>query len=324
MKCVVWDLDDTLWKGTLLELDVAPSPMPETLELARALVSRGVLNCVATRNPPSFAGRLAQEPWFSELFVEAEVGWAPKSAAVRTLADRLELSLDTLAYVDDDPFERAGLESALPEVRALSVDELRLALDDLAAATTPEARRRTELYRERKHRAQAEAGFSGSREEFLRKCELRLSLAAAGPDDAERLAELMERTRQYNSSGASWPLERVRARIADPDWLVATVRLTDRFGDYGLVGAAFADRASWTVDSLTISCRVAGRGTLEALVAWLAAEASPSSLNIPVIATERNVPLRLGLRALGLARTGETFSVDPSALPSVPDWLTIE
>jgi FkbH-like protein len=324
VKCVVWDLDDTFWKGTLLEMAALPEPTPTALALARDVAARGILNCVATRNPPSLAAELLAQSWFDELFVEAEVGWAPKSEAVRALADRLELSLDTLVYVDDDPFERAGLESALPEVRALSVDELRSAVDDLAAATTPEARRRTELYRERRQRAEAEAGFSGSREEFLRSCDLRLALAAAGPDDAERLAELMERTRQYNSSGASWPLDRVRARIADPGWLVATVRLTDRFGEYGLVGAAFVDRAAWSVDSLTISCRVAGRGTLEALVAWLAAEAGGSPLQIPVRPTERNVPLRLGLRALGLSRSGEVFQVDPAAAPVAPDWLTIE
>jgi methoxymalonate biosynthesis protein len=324
VKCVVWDLDETLWKGTLLELDSLPSPAPETLDLVRALVSRGVLNCVATRNPPSFAERLEREGWFEELFVEAEVGWAAKSASIERLAERLELSLDTFAYVDEDPFQRAEVSSALPEVRTLSVGELLATLDGAAPARTPEARRRTELYRERKQRAEAESGFGGSREEFLRSCELRLSLAAALPEDAERLAELMERTRQYNSSGADWPLDAVRARIDDPDWLVATVRLADRFGDYGLVGAAFVDRGGWSVHSLTISCRVAGRGALEALVAWLAAEAESSSLQIPVRPTERNVPLRLGLRALGLRRSGEVFHVAPAAAPSAPDWLTVE
>jgi FkbH-like protein len=289
------------------------------------------LNCVATRNPPSVAAELPSTEWFEELFVDAEVGWAPKSDAVQALAERLELSLDTFAYVDEDPFERAEVASALPEVVTLSLAGLRAALDEPAPAPTPEARRRTALYREQKHRAEAEAGFGGPREEFLRSCELRLSIAVAAPGEAGRLAELMERTRQYNSSGAEWPLEQVRERIADPDWLVATVRLADRFGDYGLVGAAFVERTSGTVHSLTVSCRVAGRGAMEALVAWLAAEthpsppeADPSPLRIPVIPTERNVPLRLGLRALGLEREDETFYVDPAATPTAPDWLTVE
>ncbi|MEA2410463.1 MAG: hypothetical protein QOC77_1024 [Thermoleophilaceae bacterium] len=324
MKCVVWDLDDTFWKGTLLEMAALPEPSPAALALARDVAARGILNCVATRNPPSLAPQIEAQPWFEELFVEAEVSWAPKSEAVRSLAERLELSLDSLAYVDEDPFQRAEVESALPEVRGLSLEEMRSALDEVAGATTPEARRRTELYRERKQRAEAEAGFSGSREDFLRSCDLRLSLAAASPGDAERLAELMERTRQYNSSGAEWPLDLVGARISDPGWLVATVRLADRFGHYGLVGAAFVDRAEWSVHSLTISCRVAGRGALEALVAWLAAEAGSSPLQIPVRATERNVPLRLGLRALGLRRSGEVFHVDPAAAPTPPEWLTVE
>jgi FkbH-like protein len=258
------------------------------------------------------------------LFVDAEVGWAPKSDAVQALAERLDLSLDTFAYVDEDPFQRAQVAAALPEVMTLSVADLRAALDAPAPPPTAEARRRTELYREGRQRAAAEAEFGGAREEFLRSCELRLSLSAAALDDAERLAELMERTRQYNSSGVEWPLDEVRARIADPEWLVATVRLADRFGDYGLVGAAFVDRSTWTVNSLTVSCRVAGRGVLEALVAWLAAEARPAALQIPVRPTERNVPLRLGLRALGLRRSDETFHVDPDAVPGPPQWLTVE
>src|SRR4051794_33686636 len=190
-------------------------PQP-ALDLPRRLSAHGILNCVATRNPPSLAEELESQPWFEELFVDAEVGWAPKSDSIRALADRLELGLDTFVYVDQDPFERAQLESVLPEVRALEIDELRAELDSLAPAATPEARRRTALYRERRQRADAEASFAGTREEFLRSCELRVSIAEATAKDAERLAELMQRTRQYNSSGAEWPFDDVRARIADP------------------------------------------------------------------------------------------------------------
>jgi methoxymalonate biosynthesis protein len=296
VKVVVWDLDGTLWKETWLEQTDIPQP---SLELPRLLSARGILNCVATRNPPTLAEELEAQPWFQELFVEAEVGWGPKSDSIRALADRLDLALDSFVYVDDDPFERAQLENALPEVRALDLDELRAELDANGPAATPEARRRTALYRERSRRARAEAAFAGPREEFLRSCELQVSIAHATPDDADRLAELMQRTRQYNSSGAEWPLDDVRARIQDPGWLVATVRVSDRFGDYGLVGAAFVDREEGVVHSLTISCRVAGRGVLEALVEWLAPQVD--SLEIPVRPTERNVPLRLGLRALGIS-----------------------
>ena len=308
MKVVVWDLDGTLWDGTWLEMTSMPLP---SLELPRVASARGILNCVATRNPPSFAEQLEGQAWFRGLFVDAEVGWGPKGDSIRALADRLELGLDTFVYVDEDPFERASLTNELPEVRALELDELRMELDALAPAATPEAQRRTALYRERRQRAEAEASFAGTREEFLRSCELRVTIADAAPDDAARLAELMQRTRQYNSSGADWPLEEVRARIADPGWLVATVRLSDRFGDYGLVGAAFVEREEGVVHSLTISCRVAGRGVLEVLVAWLAPRVG--AMRIPVSPNERNVPLRLGLRALGLRRDGETFHVDPAA-----------
>jgi FkbH-like protein len=304
----VWDLDGTLWEGTWLEMTRMAEP---SLDLPRRLASHGILNCIATRNPPSLAEELEAQPWFAEAFVDAEVGWAPKSDAIRALAARLGLGLDSFVYVDEDPFERAQLESLLPEVRALDIAELSAELDSLAPAATPEARRRTALYRERRERTRAEAAFGGTREEFLRSCELRVSIAAADPGDAERLAELMERTRQYNSSGVEWPLELVRERIADESWLVTTVRLSDRFGDYGLVGAAFVERDEAIVNSLTISCRAAGRGVLEALIGWLAEQVG--SVQIPVIANERNVPLRLGLRALGLRRDGETFHVDPAA-----------
>jgi methoxymalonate biosynthesis protein len=314
VKVVVWDLDETLWDGTWLELPAVPEPRREAIDLARELSARGVLNCVATRNPPSQATELEAEPWFAESFVDAEVGWGPKADSIRALADRLDLGIDTFVYVDQDPFERAQIENALPEVRALDLDELRAELDASAPAATPEARRRTALYRQRRERAHAEAEFTGTCEEFLRSCELRVSIAEAAAEDADRLAELMQRTRQYNSSGAEWPLDEVRARIGDPGWLVATVRLSDRFGDYGLVGAAFVDRGEGVVHSLTISCRAAGRGVLDALIGWLAQQVG--SLRIPVRPNERNVPLRLGLRALGLSRTGETFHVDPAAAPA--------
>ena len=313
MRLAVWDLDETLWPDTALERDAdapLPCPAPDALELVRALRSRGVVNAIATRNPPALRERLLAEPWAAE-FASVRAGWGDKAPAVAAIAEELDIALAETAYVDEDPFLRAGVEHQLPGVRTFAVAELREHLPALPAAVTAEAARRTELYRDEARRREA-AGSSGDREAFLASCGIVLAVGEARPEDADRVAELVERTNQYNSTG--------RHEIGGATVLVGALR--DRFGDYGLVSAAFL-RGS-TVELLLVSCRAAGKGCLEGML-HEAARRVPPPLTIPVLPTERNVPLRLALRALADdVDGGDTPRYTLTHLPPVPAWLTLE
>jgi HAD superfamily phosphatase (TIGR01681 family) len=116
VKCLVWDLDDTVWDGVLLEGD-RPRPRPGVLGVLPALDSRGILQAVASRGERDVAEAYLRELGLLEYFVDLEVGWGAKSDAVRRVARRLNLGLDTFAFIDNDRSERDEVGGALPQVR---------------------------------------------------------------------------------------------------------------------------------------------------------------------------------------------------------------
>jgi methoxymalonate biosynthesis protein len=336
VKCVVWDIDNTLLTGVYLESgDQPPGADPVLTAVLAELGERGILHALASKNPPEAAAHTARVTGWR--FAAAECGWGSKSGALTRIAAALGIAVDALAFVDDDPYERAEVGLALPGVLVLSPEDAAEAAgwpEFSPPVITPEARRRGEMYAERQRRQAAERSFGGSREEFLASAGTRVRIAAATAADVPRLAELAARTRQFNSAagrpGAELTQDWFRRLLAAPDREVVTVRLRDAFGDDGMVGGCVIDRdaGTWAVPLVMMSCRAMGRGVIDALLAWLirhAARAGARRLLIPCVASGRNVPLRLALAAAGF-RVPEPAGQAPAAyqrdlsppLPALP------
>jgi methoxymalonate biosynthesis protein len=346
VKCVIWDLDNTLLSGVYLESGTQPPAAdPAMLAVLRQLRARGIIHAIATKNPAE-AARYAARVTGME-FAAAECGWGRKSDAVRRIIAELGLAADAAAFVDDDLYERAEVSLAVPEALVLSPEDMADAVgwpEFSPATVTAEAGRRGEMYAERRRRQEEARAFAGSRDEFLRYCGTRVTIAPAREEDAPRLHELSVRTHQFNTTGEAVAEAALRALIASPAHEVTAVRVSDRFGDDGLVGACIVDlgggvwghgvrgvpgeaecppeastergQGEWTVTLLMMSCRAMGRGVIEALLAWLARSAARGgahALAVPCLVTPRNVPLRLALAAAGF-RAPET-----PELPSAED-----
>jgi FkbH-like protein len=323
IKCVVWDIDDTLLDGVYLESGEQPPPAnPVLLGVLRELAGRGILQAVASKNPPAAAGYLTELAGLD--FAAVECGWDAKPDALGRIAVVLGLVEAEMAFVDDDMLERAEVAAALPSVLVLTPADAA----DAASwpqfsppVVTAEARRRGQLYTERSRRQAAASQFGGSRADFLRHVGTRVTIAPATAADLPRLHELSVRTHQLNSSGEPLTEGELGNLLASAGPDVTTVRLADDFGDDGLVGAAVLvrdprDQAA-TVPLVMMSCRALGRGTLDALLAWLcraAAAWGAVGLRVPCRLTERNVPFRLALAAAG-------FRAEPG--PPAPDGRVV-
>ena len=337
VKCVVWDIDNTLLDGVYLESgDAPPAANPAMAGALSDLASRGILHAIASKNPPQAAAHAAAMT--GAYFAAVECDWGPKSGALARIAAELAIGTDALAFVDDDPYERAEVGAELPEVLVLAPDEVTGAAgwpEFGAAAVTGEARRRGEMYAARRHRQAAERAFGGSREEFLASAGTEVTVTAATMADVPRLHELAARTRQFNSAGRAVPETELAALITAPDTDVATVTLRDAFGDDGIVGACVTGHdpdGTWTVRLLMMSCRAMGRGVIGALLAWVtrsAARAGAREVAVRCVLTERNVPLRLALTGAGF-RAGREGGEGPGAvfrrgtgapLPALPAWV---
>lgn len=270
VKCLVWDLDDTLWDGVLLEGD-RPRPFPPALRTLRALDERGILHAVASRGDHAAAVSHLAGHGLAGLFCVLEVGWGAKSAAIGRIAGELNISLDAIAFADNDAAERAEVAAALPAVRCYPADrvgELPGLPEFQPAYVTAESRQRRQRYQVELRRAASEREFAGPPQEFLAGLGLVMTIRPAAGDDLARAAELTVRTHQLNTTGQVLSMERLRELAGSARHEVLVAGLADRFGDYGTIGLAVVSHEGGdaVLDLLLMSCRVMSRGVGAALL----------------------------------------------------------
>jgi FkbH-like protein len=292
IKCLVLDLDNTLWGGVIGEAglggievgdDYPGSAYRDFQQAVRVLRDRGILLAVASRNDESEAREaLERHPGMMlrwEDFAATEIHWQDKAASLRRIAESLRIGLDSLAFYDDDPVQRESIRSQLPAVTVIDVPVDPLlrsaslleceAFDSVAA--TEEDRQRAAFYERERQRDQVRRE-SSSLAEFL--TQLRIRATAGNVDSATlpRVAQLINKTNQFNLTARRYTEAEIHAQL-DSGAIGIWLRVTDRFGDYGLVGAAFAlpGRAGeWRIDSFVLSCRILGRQVETALLAEVA------------------------------------------------------
>lgn len=335
VKCVVWDLDETVWEGVLLE-GGAQRLRPGVEQVIRELDRRGVLHSVASRNEHDAAWRRLEEFGLAEFFLHPQIGWNPKSASVAEIARALNIGVDTLAFVDDQAFEREEVGFAHPAV--LTVDAAEAAqLAGLPEFTpksiTEESAGRREMYRAALDRDRAEQDSHGGTEAFLATLGMEFTISRATVEDLQRAEELTVRTNQLNSTGVMYSYEELEQLLDSPEHVLLMASLKDRFGDYGKIGLALAERGdeAWTLKLLLMSCRVMSRGVGTVLLNHVRglAHAEGAALRADFVPTDRNrimyVTYRFaGFNELGEPREGVQTMVDaPGEVPAPPAYLTV-
>ena len=284
VKCLVWDLDNTLWQGTLLEDGEVPLAAG-VREVVETLDARGILQSVASRNDRDLAWARLEALGLADYFLLPQIGWGRKSDAVRRVAERLGFAPGALAFLDDEPAERAEVAFHLPAVRCYSPRQLPglLRRAEFSPATvTADARRRRSMYRAAFAREAERDSYEGPDEAFLRSLELHMRIGRAGDAELARVEELTLRTSQLNATGVHYPAEVLRELCADPGHEVLVATLTDRFGPYGAVGVVLLGTGPdrWHLKLLATSCRVVPVGAGTVLLGWLVDQAARAGVHL--------------------------------------------
>ncbi|MEP3421305.1 MAG: HAD-IIIC family phosphatase [Erythrobacter sp.] len=276
-KCVVFDLDNTLWDGVLLEGDV--TLRPGVKELFEWLDERGILISIASKNAESDALDQLREEGLDHFLLHPQIGWEPKSITVARIASMIDIGTDTLLFVDDNPFERAQVAEAVPSIEAVPETILPDLRDHprLSGGVTPESKNRRAMYQQAAVREQAAEEFSDYHR-FLADCQIVLEIRPDQESDFERIAELVQRTNQLNFSGRKYDRVAITGILSDPDQERFVVVASDRFGSYGTVGFCLASRdgKTITIDDFMLSCRVQGKYVEQALFAYLTEYFAPA------------------------------------------------
>jgi methoxymalonate biosynthesis protein len=307
VKCLVWDLDNTLWQGTLLEDGNVPL-FSGIRDVIAELDSRGILQSVASKNDYDLAWRRLEELGVAEYFVHPQIGWGRKSDSVIQIADQLKFARDTVAFIDDLPSERAEVTFGSPEIRCYPAEQA-ISLADRPEfspdVVTVDARGRRQMYQAGFRRDTERESFAGPDEEFLRSLDLVMTINRAGEDDLSRVEELTLRTSQMNATGVHYSDAALRGLLGDRDHAVLTVTLTDHFGPHGAVGVLLLEyhRSLWHLKLLATSCRVVSFGAGAVILNWLIDQAARTGVHLVADfrPTDRNRMMDIAYRFAGFA-----------------------
>jgi len=305
VKCLIWDLDNTLWRGTLLE-DPEVSLSNQIREVIATLDSRGILQSISSKNDHDHAWECLERLGMAEYFVHPQIGWGRKSDSVIKIAEQLNFAHGTIAFIDDQPAERAEVAFHAPEIRCYPADQA-LALPGLAEfspkVVTDDARQRRKMYQASFRRDAARESFAGPDDEFLRSLELVMTIKRADAEDLSRVEELTLRTSQMNATGIHYSDETLRGLLTDPDHDVLTVALSDRFGPHGAVGVILLEYHPeiWHLKLLATSCRVVTFGAGSVLLNWLIDQAARAGTHLAADfrRTKRNRMMDIAYRFAG-------------------------
>lgn len=276
-KCVVWDLDNTLWDGTLLESDTV-TLKPGIPEILAALDARGILNSIASKNNHEDAIGKLREFGLEDYFLYPEINWNAKSTSIASIQKNLNLGIDTFVFLDDQAFEREEVAAAHPQVACLDASRYTdlLTLPPLNPRfLTDDSARRRKMYRDDIRRKEAEDTFKGTPEKFLSTLDMVFTITRAREEDLKRAEELTIRTHQLNSTGVTYDYDELDAFRTSDRHRLYVAELTDKYGPYGKIGLAMAEigETHWHLKLLLMSCRVMSRGVGGTLLTHIMREA---------------------------------------------------
>lgn len=312
-KVLAIDCDNTLWGGVVGEVgldgidlgtDAAGRHYRELQQWILSQQKSGILVVIVSRNEEhdvwSVFDRHPEMILKREQITAHRINWAPKSENLRSLAEQLNLGLDSFVFLDDDPAVRLEVESSLPEVTVVPmmqpseyVAQVRRLWAFDASELTDEDRQRGAMMAAEQERTRAQKS-SSSFDDYLAGLRLKVAVREASDDDLSRVAQLTQKTNQFNLSVIRRSQEELR-NLSESRILAVSV--TDRFGDYGTVGVAILTGSGkqMRLDTFLLSCRVLGRQVEHAFLAAvhrIARDSGAQRLIAPVVETPRNTPAR--------------------------------
>ena len=356
-KCIVLDLDNTMWGGVIGEEGLAGIQLGEEgIGLAFAefqdelkrLLPKGILLAVCSKNNPEDALEVFRKHPAMRLkeedFACLRINWEDKAANLTAIAEELNIGMDSLVFVDDNPAERERIRGSLPQVHVPDWPEdptdYRGALVELAAEYFPklriteEDRSRSSLYQAQAARRQL-AGGSAGLPDFYRSLEMTATIGRADDLTIPRIAQLTQKTNQFNLTTRRYTEAEIRVLSERADTDVLWMDLRDRFGSNGIIAAMILQHAasSCRIDTLLMSCRVIGRtaeNTLLGVACRLAAKCGAEHLIGEYRPSERNGVAASLYRTFGFEAAGEEkgaqlwqLNLRSQSVP-VSEWIRLD
>ena len=334
IKCVVWDLDNTLWDGVLLE-DGQISLRSDVVNVIKTLDCRGILNSIASKNEHAAAMEKLEQFGLNEYFLYPQINWNSKAASLREIARSINIGIDTLAFIDDQAFEREEVAFSLPEVLCIDTTDVPRLLDMPEMNPrfiTEDSQQRRLMYLSDKARNKAEQEFVGPSEAFLATLQMTFTITPAKEEDLRRAEELTVRTHQLNTTGYTYSYEELNEFRQSDTHKLFIASLDDRHGTYGKIGLALVECLVdvWTIKLLLMSCRVMSKGVGTIMIHHIMnlAKKAGVPLRAEFVANDRNRMMYITYKFGGFKEVEKVgnfivFENDLSSIQPFPDYVQV-
>ncbi|OPZ92810.1 MAG: Acid Phosphatase [Firmicutes bacterium ADurb.Bin419] len=334
IKCVVWDLDNTIWNGVLIE-DNDVTLRDGVVDIIRTLDNRGILQSVASKNDYDLAMAKLKEFGLDDYFIYPQIHWNSKSSSVKSIAKSINIGIDTLAFVDDQPFEREEVNFSNPEVLCIDVADLDKLLDMPEMNPkfiTEDSKLRRQMYMSDIKRNKDEESFEGAQEEFLSSLGMVFVISQVGEGDLQRAEELTVRTHQLNATGYTYSYEELDEFRRSDRHKLFIASLEDKYGTYGKIGLILieCDEDVWTLKLLLMSCRVMSRGVGTIMMSHIMELAKKANVRFRAefVPTDRNRMMYITYKFAGFKEVEERDGVtilenDLSNIQSTPKYVKL-
>jgi len=326
IKCVVWDLDNTLWDGVLVEDGAQNVKLKsEIKQIIRTLDARGILHSIVSKNNHDDALPVLKQFEIAEYFLCPQISWQPKSEGIAAIARQLNIGRESLLFIDDSPFELEEVKTVYPEVRgldALKYQDL-LEMAECQGAVTAESQERRKMYQVEGKRQVMAQGFGTDYLAFLRHCQIRLMIQPMTEENLERVHELTQRTNQMNFSGNRYNRDTLKRILASPHFETYVLSCEDRFGSYGIAGFGIVDSREPRLTDLMFSCRIQSKRVEHAFLGHIIQKyISGRDFLANYRKTPRNAPAGKVFAELGMDEVGVADGITSLVFPAgrmIPD-----
>lgn len=334
IKCVVWDLDNTIWNGILSE-DANVTLNSTAKKMIELFDARGILQSISSKNNYQDAMDKLVEFGLDQYFLYPQISWDAKSKSIQNIQKSLNIGMDTFAFIDDQDFEREEVSYHLPDVSCFSEKQIpELADMDMfhPIHLTSDSKNRRQLYMNDIKRNEFKEQFSGTEEDFLNTLQLKFEISHVREGDLARAEELTVRTHQLNATGYTYSYEELERFSNDPNYSVLIASLKDKFGDYGKIGLVLLEKKPkvWRLKLLLMSCRVMSRGVGSVFLRYIAQKAKEANVDLlaDFVPTNRNRIMYITYKFSGFEKDHEEDSVevlkmDKSFEHKIPDYVEL-
>jgi len=317
-KCLVLDLDNTLWGGILGEdgiekIKLGPDepegrPFLEFQKHILSLFNRGIILAINSNNNQEEVFEVFRKHPYMVLkekhFAAMQINWNDKISNMKAIAGQINIGLDSLVFIDDSKVNREVIKKAFPEILvidlpddpALYVNTLLEINDFNTLQLTKEDKKKGEIYAEQKKRQEFKKEITDITE-YLKGLETVISIEKANNFNIPRISQLCQKTNQFNMTTKRYLEEEIKQFSQNSNFLVFSARMEDKFGDNGISGTVIVEKSpdKWRIDTFLLSCRVIGRRIEESLLAYILKESKKQGVKVLIgefIPTKKNIPAK--------------------------------